>query len=188
MIKFTALSTGITFRFAVHQQTPPSSYVPILVPGRLPQQIVVRVNNHLKTESQRLEDFELRVNVKSSKFTFSTKYARFEHNYSYNVVAIYVLINNDFALNSSSISQHQLLPYLVPKVLAVNKKWNDKAKLISTPFSCWNQLLYIYTQQAVSERISVNRFIYCPYRIFVGTKYKTTSFCFLLLYQAKCRT
>jgi hypothetical protein len=56
---------------------------------------------HLKTESQLLKDFELRVNVKSSKFTFWAKYARYEHNYSSNVVAIYVLTNNDLGLNSS---------------------------------------------------------------------------------------
>jgi len=56
---------------------------------------------HLKTESQRLKGFELRVNIKSSKFTFWDKNARYEHNYSSNVVAIYVLTNNDRALNSS---------------------------------------------------------------------------------------
>jgi hypothetical protein len=40
---------------------------------------------HLKTESQCLEDFELRVNVESGKFTFWAKYARYEHNNSFYV-------------------------------------------------------------------------------------------------------
>ena len=34
-----------------------------------------------KTESPRLEDLELRVDVKSSKFMCWTKYARYEHSY-----------------------------------------------------------------------------------------------------------
>ena len=57
----------------------------------------------LKTESQCLEDFELRVNVEAGKFTFWAKYARYEHNYSSNVVVIHVLpvSNNDRPLNSS---------------------------------------------------------------------------------------
>ena len=35
----------------------------------------LKAGYHLKAESQRLEDFEPRVHVKSSKFTFWTKYA-----------------------------------------------------------------------------------------------------------------
>jgi len=36
----------------------------------------------------------------------------------------------------------QLAKYLVPKV-AVDEKWNEKAKYIFTPF-CWHHLSYVY--------------------------------------------
>ena len=57
--------------------------VPVLFNGLLPSEYLseylVPGSYHLKTESQRLKDFELRVNVKSSKFAFWAKCARYEH-------------------------------------------------------------------------------------------------------------
>ena len=66
---------------------------------------------------------------------------------------INILTNNDCAFEI--INQLALLPYSVPKV-AVNKKWNEEAILIFSPFS-WHHLLNIQ----VSESISIDRFIWC---------------------------
>ena len=60
-----------------------------------------------------------------------------------NVVAIYTPTNSLISLHSFHIQSGRLLsmrnlPYLVRKV-AVNEKWNEKAKFIFTPFS-WHQM------------------------------------------------
>ena len=86
------------------------------------------------------------------------KYSRYEHNFSGNVVSIYILTNNDHAL-ISSIAYHVLLTsilFLFSKV-AVNEIWNEKAKFIFTLFS-WHHLSYIYVDRYYKVFPSIDLF------------------------------